>query len=555
MAVPYKLVVSDSTSQTSANASWNGITIQNLDSVYTIDISSNLNFPPESTFTLEPGSPYYSTDSSYPLFLRVTPGQTNYSNANQPISVDVWIIPGGDPSSGAALTIAPKTLTYLGNIPANQLSGEFFFSEYANAIVLTGVTEGISSLDSSLNQANLLAAVDVIATSSIIQEYGLAVKATSTDSQLTGPFGTSWENGAVVAGHEFTAECFFTPGSNSAYPANMYLMGRGDGQWFVGSQANTNTLLVGWKNGSGTDVFFVSPTALVAGTRYHIALTWDGANIRFFINGTETVGGAMATVYPAASNGALFILGGVQVAGNIIDEVRISNVAYYTANFNPPTAPFIENGNTGCLYHFDGYTPSITVTSGPSNTPLNVGETNDQWVAVLPGAPNDTNVTVTTDTFQANPIYVWQTVAPINIQNTYSPKTVTYLTINGATGEDWEVILPFNCRIKCISGEFKAIGGSTDRISILSARVPGSYYNNFAVSLTDSPITPGTALEFNAYPNTNPFSVTNSSTGTVYSTVPIPDMFLPAGTIVGSTTDYLESTDLYTEVTLTLSTE
>lgn len=48
-----------------------------------------------------------------------------------------------------------------------------------------------------------------------------------------------------------------------------------------------------------------------------------------------------------------------------IDEVRLSNVIRYTANFAPPNAPFVPDASTVALYHFDeGASNTINDSSG-----------------------------------------------------------------------------------------------------------------------------------------------------------------------------------------------
>lgn len=65
----------------------------------------------------------------------------------------------------------------------------------------------------------------------------------------------------------------------------------------------------------------------------------------------------MDTAAPASSTGA-FGIGEAADAiaeyfNGLIDEVRISNVARYTASFAPSTVNFAPDANTVALYHLD----------------------------------------------------------------------------------------------------------------------------------------------------------------------------------------------------------
>lgn len=86
-------------------------------------------------------------------------------------------------------------------------------------------------------------------------------------------------------------------------------------------------------------------SGIVANTRYHLALTKQGTTVTLWLNGV-----ALQT---ATSNLGWGVISNALCIGNWsnglnlgltngkIDELRISNVARYTAAFTPPTAPFV----------------------------------------------------------------------------------------------------------------------------------------------------------------------------------------------------------------------
>jgi hypothetical protein len=107
---------------------------------------------------------------------------------------------------------------------------------------------------------------------------------------------------------------------------------------------------------------FHNSSSISLNTWHHIAMTYndnDGVRkIRLFLDGSEVTYGtqtAMTGSY-AGDTGVNLYIGGSDGEGAFpgkIDEVRISNIARYTSNFTPQTAPFIRDEHTKLLYHFD----------------------------------------------------------------------------------------------------------------------------------------------------------------------------------------------------------
>jgi len=82
----------------------------------------------------------------------------------------------------------------------------------------------------------------------------------------------------------------------------------------------------------------------------HIALVFDGTNVRLYVNGNGTFenSGASSRPHPSWPVGDRFLNVGYDagyahentVTDGYINDLRISDSAVYTANFTPPSSPF-----------------------------------------------------------------------------------------------------------------------------------------------------------------------------------------------------------------------
>ena len=141
-----------------------------------------------------------------------------------------------------------------------------------------------------------------------------------------------------------------------------------------------------------------SGVTATVGTWYHIAVSRDsGGTRRFFVDGvlvsTET-----GTVTPADSNGVLSFgrpgsFNGEYFTGTL-DEIRVSDIALYTANFSPPTAPLPSSANTVGLWHLDEGTGQVAADSSSNGRDGTLGSdpgpdsADPTWVADSPvGGP------------------------------------------------------------------------------------------------------------------------------------------------------------------------
>lgn len=96
--------------------------------------------------------------------------------------------------------------------------------------------------------------------------------------------------------------------------------------------------------------------ALADGNPHVIAISFDGSTYRLFIDGVVSTSRSN-TQGQVLSAGSIFWIGtddyADDVRSTIIDEVRLSNVARYAANYTPASSPFTTDASTIALWHLD----------------------------------------------------------------------------------------------------------------------------------------------------------------------------------------------------------
>ena len=105
-----------------------------------------------------------------------------------------------------------------------------------------------------------------------------------------------------------------------------------------------NTTFIG--DGSLNGWSFLSSSGGVVGrnTWSHVALVFDGTNVRLYVNGNGSFDNPTISnkPHPSWPVGDRFLNVGYDVDGvtdGYINDLRISDIAVYTANFTPPTSP------------------------------------------------------------------------------------------------------------------------------------------------------------------------------------------------------------------------
>lgn len=138
--------------------------------------------------------------------------------------------------------------------------------------------------------------------------------------------------------------------------------------------------------GNGTTTGNLQVGTVLRSAFSHVATTWDGTTIRMFVNGTLQGTTAALSGGNTGDPASSFYIGN-RSAGDrgfigLIQELRVSNVARYTASFTPQTSQFETDASTVGLWHFDENTSTVlTDSSGNGITGTLSGSPLPQWSA------------------------------------------------------------------------------------------------------------------------------------------------------------------------------
>lgn len=137
---------------------------------------------------------------------------------------------------------------------------------------------------------------------------------------------------------------------------------------------------------AGPDVNLTAPTPLPLGRWTHIAGVMDGAGMRMYVDGrlvaSTTITGDMKDASGTPRIGRYFRDGVFKDSlEGLLDELRLSRVARYTADFTPAKR-FAPDVDTLLLMHFDEGTGVTTSDTSPARRTGNLaaGAEQPQWV-------------------------------------------------------------------------------------------------------------------------------------------------------------------------------
>ncbi|KKK69512.1 hypothetical protein LCGC14_2933280, partial [marine sediment metagenome] len=148
-----------------------------------------------------------------------------------------------------------------------------------------------------------------------------------------------------------------------------YSFGNSNSGWtaWINGGASQNISFHYTTDGSSDNALFVS-ASMTTNTWYHIAIVRNGANLMFFLNGTQqgsTQDISTSTIYNSTRD---LEAGGDSVVNSLyydgwIDELRISSTARWTTNFTPPTSEY-----STATAHVDTVTDTVSLIPSAIHT-------------------------------------------------------------------------------------------------------------------------------------------------------------------------------------------
>jgi Concanavalin A-like lectin/glucanases superfamily len=170
----------------------------------------------------------------------------------------------------------------------------------------------------------------------------------------------------------------------------------GNGAWLLRRTPGTpGRLQLDYRNSAGTQNFVYANWNPSAATWYHIAVVRTGNVVKFFVDGAQLGADSpfAVTLYNSGNSLSIgdYADGGISQHDGWMDEIRISKVARWTANFTPPTAPYSP---TVEIVYND--TPAGGLALGGSNTNVQLSDLTEAGGVVLGGAQTLTYVRTST---------------------------------------------------------------------------------------------------------------------------------------------------------------
>jgi hypothetical protein len=236
---------------------------------------------------------------------------------------------------------------------------DFERGDAADYITLPGTTERILDIGSTgHNVTSVNTRIDPD-----IKKVGLgSIFFNGSSAELTIPDHNDFQLGGGTGPFTWEAWIYFTTVGNPQLFAQYYNSSNMAYFHITGSAPNA-ALRMYCKSG-GTEVFIGSWTwgSPSTATWYHVAISRNSNNdIRCFVDGTQ-IGSTINNGFTYPNVAYTYEIGAMNASSFFsgrMDEIRISDIARYTANFTPSTTAHASDSNTKLLLHGDPRTASL----------------------------------------------------------------------------------------------------------------------------------------------------------------------------------------------------
>jgi hypothetical protein len=162
-------------------------------------------------------------------------------------------------------------------------------------------------------------------------------------------------------------------GSYSTYIAyathNTYNTSTEHGQFWLRNSKNQGKIVFAVENATGTIASVTSSTAPSSGTWYHVAGTYDGSNLKLYINGIQEGGNVSLTGNIRANTDCRLTMGklpwGYGLYVGYLDEVRIWNVALSQAEIQSQmnSKATVRDADCKSYWNFDAGSGTVITDS------------------------------------------------------------------------------------------------------------------------------------------------------------------------------------------------
>jgi hypothetical protein len=208
----------------------------------------------------------------------------------------------------------------------------------------------VNGTSAAIYDSSMIATYETLGNASsttVIKKYGnSSMSFDGTGDYLKAPWSPTYSlpgNFTVEAWVYLTSAA--GTGSNQTIASYQYNNSNGTGFW--GFYLNGSGPYTLYFNTQGANHASTTTVSIPLSTWTHVAYSRSGSTGSFFVNGTIVGTGVSDTSTYSGTTGSLFVGIMADAASaplyGYLDDLRITNgVARYTANFTPPTTPFIQ---------------------------------------------------------------------------------------------------------------------------------------------------------------------------------------------------------------------